>query len=162
MQTIKIKLDEGAKLPVLAHETDVGYDIRSLSFKVVDEIGNEVKPNFEGHYIGVFCVKVDTGVHIQPPDGYYMELVPNSRITKTKFWLANSVGIIDPDYRGSIRAIFKVTNNECFENHLDYFREGNVIGQLIIRKAIHLPLEVVDNLTDTERGSGGFGSTERK
>ena len=73
-------------------------------------------------------------------------------------FFGNSVGIIDPSYRGNIKLRFKVT--QPYENALIY-KKGDRIGQLILRSLLTSEFELVSDLTETSRGSGGFGSTGR-
>lgn len=156
---VKVKLDTGATMPRKAHSTDVGYDVTVCKVEYRDRFGKPADvdrcPSLARTII------VDTGVHVEPPSGYYFELVPNSRIAKTPFFMANSPGIIDPDYRGSIKAVYKALDGEVFSKEIDMFRPGKVIGQLILHKLEDLPMVQVDTLTETERGNGGFGSTAK-
>ena len=159
---IKVQLDEGATMPRRAHESDVGYDVTAVSYELYGEDGRKTGMPESGYTCVIETIKVDTGVHVEPPPGYYFELVPNSRISKTHFFMANSPGIIDQDYRGSIKAVFKKNVFYVYDDYLEYFKPGKVIGQLILRKRESLPLVQADELSNTERGTGGFGSTEKK
>ena len=144
----KVKLAPGATLPTRAHDTDVGYDVTANSVEVLRNAeGNPVK------------LVIDTGLHIQPLDAsFYAELVPNSRLAKTPFFYGNSLGIIDPDYTGSIKCILNVSPHAT-QKDIARIRKGTVIGQLIIRHRHSALFEIVDNLSRTERGTGSFGST---
>lgn len=144
----KVKLDPGATIPTRAHDTDVGYDVTANSVEVLRNAeGNPVK------------LVIDTGLHIQPLDAsFYAELVPNSRLAKTPFFYGNSLGIIDPDYTGSIKCILNVSPHAT-QKDIARIRKGTVIGQLIIRHRHSALFEIVDNLSRTERGTGSFGST---
>jgi dUTP pyrophosphatase len=164
---IKIKLDPGAAMPQYAHPSDVGADVKALHTCVVQGDGTE--HNIEtiadclalrNKRIDVAKIKIDTGVHATPPDGYYLELVPNSRLSKTPFMYANSFGVIDPGYTGSMRVILN-TVNSITPDDLVPFLPGRVVGQLILRKQERATFTEVDELEETERGAGGFGSTER-
>lgn len=166
--TIKIKLDAGATMPRYAHPTDVGADVTALRTWLVELDGTEHELQtyddcFEHIYdkcANYAKIKIDTGVHAQPPAGYYIELVPNSRIAKTQLSYANSIGIIDPTYTGSMRVVLNVVN--CITpDDLAQFLPGKVVGQLIIRKQHQATFTQVDTLEATERGSGGFGSTAK-
>ena len=171
MKNIKISvaLDEGASLPTRAHDTDVGYDIKALSVTVVDCFGGEY-PIHDQEDVEQLCeseielvkVKIDTGVHVKPEPGYWVELVPNSRLAKTTFMYANSMGIIDPSYTGSMRVILNVIEMISFYRDIPNFLPGKVVGQLIIREQISADFEQVEELEQTQRGEGGFGSTENK
>ena len=166
---VKVKLDEGATLPTRAHDTDVGYDIKALNICVIDNVGFTHKMNNIDD-LERFCekdhtpvkVKIDTGVHVQPEPGYWVELVPNSRLAKSCFMYANSMGIIDPSYTGSMRVILNVVNTGQFYPSMFTILQSKVVGQLIIREQISADFEQVDELEETQRGDGGFGSTEKK
>lgn len=97
--------------------------------------------------------KIDTGIAIQPPEGYYFDVVPRSSIYKKGLILANSIGIIDQSYRGTIKAMFLKTPN-C---------EAPVVGerllQLIPRENLLVEFEEVSELDNSERGDKGFGSS---
>lgn len=104
---------------------------------------------------------VDTGVHVEPPAGYWVEVAANSRVVKLGMSMANSVGIIDPDYRGSIKVFFTITDAFPVAENLQKMLPGNVCAQMILRSAHEADILQVDELSDTERGSGGFGSTAK-
>lgn len=134
---MKIKLDAGAFMPVRAHATDAGADLRSPIDAVVPAMGSRV---------------IDTGVHIQLPHGYVGMLKSKSGLN-VKYGIT-SEGVIDEGYTGSI--VVKL------RNHSDYpfaFMRGDKITQLVVIPVAYEPLEVVDSLDDSERGSDGFGST---
>lgn len=162
-----IQLDPGATIPTRAHETDVGYDVTSISLSavlhngarvIIDNIGqlpDFACASFHDDNYAISYYIVDTGVHITPPPGYYFELVPNSRQAKTTVSWGNSIGIIDPTYTGSIKIIIKKALYKDFEKYLP----GNVVGQLILRPMLSCNFTQVDHLTPTDRGTGGFGST---
>ena len=150
---IKVKLADGATMPRRAHDSDVGYDLTICNIDI---------KTFNGDCKGIVDhIIIDTGVAIQPPPGYHVEVVPNSRICKTCFIMPNSPGIIDPDYRGTIKIVLRPMELTPFDTAKDIFHEGKVCGQLIIRKTEHLPMVQADELSATERGTGGFGSTEK-
>lgn len=165
---IKIKLDPGAAMPQYAHPSDVGADVKALHTCAVQGDGTEHKLEtisdchaLRDKRIDVAKIKIDTGVHATPPEGYYIELVPNSRLSKTPFMYANSFGVIDPGYTGSMRVILNPVNR-ITPDDLAPFLPGRVVGQLILRKLQQAEFEQVEELKITERGSGGFGSTEKK
>lgn len=165
-----VLLDPGATIPTRAHETDVGYDVTSISLSAILRNGARViidnveqLPDIacasfhDENYIIEYYV-VDTGVHITPPPGYYFELVPNSRQAKTTIAWNNSFGVIDPAYTGSIKIIIK----HAMYKDLTRYLPGNVVGQLILRPHLSTTFTQVDHLTPTDRADGGFGSTENK
>lgn len=161
----KLQLAPGAIAPHRAHATDVGYDIHALHTCLVTGDGTsfplatkEDCLTMKNLRIDIAKIKVDTGVHLTPPKGHYFELVPNSRLSKIPFMYANSIGVIDPEYTGSIRVILKPVNYITPED-LEAFLPGNVVGQLILRKQLSTSFTPVSSLTPTERGDGGFGST---
>ena len=100
-------------------------------------------------------VKVDTGVKVQIPEGYFGAIYPRSSTgVKKKIMLANTVGIIDSDYRGEIMIYLYNYGEEeqTIEN-------GDRIAQLVIQPYEQFEIEAVDSLDNTDRGEGGFGST---
>ena len=86
---------------------------------------------------------------------YY--LYPRSSISKTNFMMANSVGIIDAGYRGNIMA--KVRNMSLNENEFSIIKENDKLFQICAPDLKPIKIKLVDELSDTSRGSGGFGST---
>ena len=136
---MKIKLDDGAYMPERAHDTDAGLDIRS-------PIAATVFPKDS--------VIIDTGVHI--------ELPPNTvGMLKSKSGLnvkhdITSEGVIDVGYTGSI--VVKLYNHG---NKPYSVKRGDKITQLVIMPIVYPNIELVENLEETERGNGGFGSTGR-
>ena len=131
---------EDAILPTRGHPTDAGLDLTVVS---------TIKP------LSSDVILFDTGVAVQPPEGFYTQVVMRSSSSKQGITLANGTGIIDPSYTGSIKLAIRF--------HVDAVSADDLIGtrvaQLLV-KPLHL-LEVVevDELDDTERGSGGYGST---
>ena len=88
MSTLRLQLHYlDMPVPQRAHPKDVGLDLTAMAV--------------ESHSERLFFI--DTGVSVEPPEGFYVEVVARSSLSKTDFILANSVGIIDPDYRGRIR-----------------------------------------------------------
>lgn len=162
-----IQLDPGATIPTRAHETDVGYDVKALRTVAVCHNGDEYPFNTPDEINLIYLsrrsiqyLKIDTGIHISPPAGFYFELVPNSRLAKTPFHYGNSIGVIDPDYTGSIKVILKNTGSDFYIfAHADKVLPGNVVGQLILRPMLSTTFTQVDRLQDTDRADGGFGST---
>lgn len=101
-----------------------------------------------------------TGIAIEPPEGYAGFLYPRSSVSETepRILLANSVGVIDPDYRGLIQVRF----NKMYRSLTSPYRVGDRIAQLVFKKALSkgdLNVKAVESLSKTERGEGGFGST---
>ena len=139
--TVFFKKERGdAVIPSRAYPTDMGYDLTVVDvYKRVSE------------RITIF----ETGISVAPPEGYYTEILPRSSASKTGHVLANSVGIIDPSYRGSLKiAVIKV--DDSLPDLVPPFSKH----QLILRKANHFNMVETTDLDKTERGDGGFGSTD--
>lgn len=134
---MKIKLDKGAFVPVRAHDTDAGADLRSPIETVIPARGSRV---------------IDTGVHIQLPHGYVGMLKSKSGLNVRNG--ITSEGVIDEGYTGAIKV--KLYNNSD-EYHA--IERGDKITQLVIMPCAYVGFERVEELEDSERGCGGFGST---
>lgn len=102
----------------------------------------------------------DTGIAVEPQEGYFTIGVANSRVCKTDVILQNCVGIIDPSYRGNILYCYRNFESSYLEDDLK--KLCNCCGQLIVVKAIKTTITHSEKLSETERGTGGFGSTEKK
>lgn len=134
---MKIKLDEFALMPVRAHETDAGLDLRTpYSF--------DIEP-------GEYAV-IDTGVHIQLPKGTVGLLKSKSGLNIKKSVIGE--GVIDEGYTGAI--VVKLYN---LGKEYVAFDKGDKIIQLVIVPYEAPSLIYVDELEETERGDNGFGST---
>lgn len=157
MIKFKVKrLTPTAKLPVKSHSNDTGYDI--FADRVEDA----------GHQI-----KIYTGLAVQPSPNYYLEIFPRSSIYKKYLQLANSVAVIDYDYRGEIILIFNkipiaIGGGGISSPYLEYpsycnnIEDGEKIAQLVVRWRFDAEWEEVEELEDTARGDGGFGSTGKR
>ena len=136
---IKIKkLHKNAKMPYRANPTDAGADLVAVSKEHNSEYGT---------------VTMGLGIALEIPKGYVGLLVNRSSCYKQHF--TPQLGVIDSDYRGEIKAIFK--NLEL--NESECYNIGDRVAQLLI-----VPIELatfteVEDLSKTERGIGGFGST---
>ena len=143
--TIKYKrLKENAAAPVKAHATDAGLDLTAV------DITTEI--NECGELILVY----HTGLAVEIPEGYFGMLVPRSSISKKSIGLTNCVGIIDSGYRGEVMAKFKTTTNVVPA----VYKVGERICQLLILPVLDVQFEEAEQLTETDRGEGGFGSTD--
>ena len=100
--------------------------------------------------------KVFSGVAVEIPRGYVGLLFPRSSICKTTCRLTNSVGVIDSDYRGEVTAVF----DDALKPAGSY-QIGDRFAQLMIVALPYVQWEEADELTPTERGTGGYGSTRR-
>lgn len=134
---MKIKLDEGAKMPTKAYATDAGFDIYSREDKVIPARGYAI---------------FDTGVHIELP-------INTAGMLKSKSGLnvkhnIISEGVIDYSYTGSIVAKLYNLGDAYYK-----VKKGDKITQLVIVPFVPVELELVENLCGGERGSNGFGSS---
>jgi len=133
-------------LPARGHPSDAGLDLTAMA----------VEPLRPGVYA------VDTGVSVEPPPGYYCEVVPRSSIVKRDFLQANSVGIIDPDYRGRIQVVLRYVGAATDAGAAEaQALLGARVAQLLVRRVEPVTVEASETLAETPRGSGGFGSTGR-
>ncbi len=129
--------------PSKSHASDSGFDLTLL--EKIKQIGD--------------VELYDTGIKIKPFYGYYFDLVPRSSIIKSGYMLANSIGIIDRTYLGSIMVpLIKIDKNAP-----DLVLPNRLV-QIIPRQIIHFKFIEVDNFdsNETARGEGGFGSTTNK
>ncbi len=141
--SVKIKLHyPNMELPAKAYSTDSGLDLTLI----------KVKHKRDDIYF------FDTGVSIEPPSGYYTELYPRSSIYKHDFILTNSVGIIDFEYRGILYMPMRYLGDGNGAEEAEKLI-GQRIGQLILRKLEPFNIEIVSELSDSERGTNGFGSS---
>ena len=147
MLEVKIKkLHKDAVIPKYETIGSVGMDLTATS-KKYDEYGNVV---------------YGTGISIQIPEGYYADLRPRSSISKYDLVLANSVGTIDTDYRGELILKFKPSVYFGVNRGDDVgvmYDVGDRIAQLVILPYPKVSFVEVNELSETERGTGGFGST---
>lgn len=172
METIKVKikkLREDAVIPSYAHDTDAGLDLTAVS-KHIDEYGNVV---------------YGFGLAFEIPDGYVGLIFPRSSNHRHHLTLTNSVGVIDSGYRGEVtvkfshnmkgfipkhfsdRLIYLLTgrlrclravalvNQECTYD----YQVGDRVAQMIIIPYPKIEFDEVSELSDSERGDGGYGST---
>ena len=103
-------------------------------------------------------IEYGTGIAVEIPEGYVGLVFPRSSVSKKEnFYLKNSVGVIDSGYRGEIKLRFH-KQKDTFQRE-DRYEVGEKIGQLIILPYPTIYLEEVEELSSTERGQGGFGST---
>ena len=156
------KLNPAAVIPTKAHPTDAGLDLVATSC-AIDEDGNIV---------------YGTGLAFEIPEGYVGHIYPRSSICKQDLALSNAVGVIDSHYRGEVLAKFKPTlaANRFAPHHTDKdtlvtarplrwpnraYNVGERIAQLIIMPLPAVEMVEVDELSETDRGEGGYGSTGR-
>jgi len=134
---VRIKrLHPDAVIPKYAKAGDAGMDLTAVEMEREWNI-----------------VTYKTGLAIEIPEGHVGLLFPRSSVYKTSMVLSNCVGVIDSGYRGEIMLKFRSTeSNKAYE-------VGDRVGQLIIMPYPQVEFEEVENLSSTDRGSGGYGST---
>lgn len=132
------KLTATAVTPTKAHESDGGFDLTATSVKK-DEYGNYV---------------YGTGISVEIPDGYCGFCFQRSSVCKKTIILTNCVGVIDSGYRGEIFFKFKPLNS-----NFGVYQVGERIGQLVILELPKIELEESEELSESERGGGGYGSS---
>jgi len=143
--SMKVKrMHPDAQMPTQGNPTDAGYDVVAIDDGVWDE---------DGRYI-----EYDTGLAVELPMGYHLKNSARSSVSKYDLVLCNGEGLVDPSYRNSIRFRFKYTQPK-FDLEPKLYHKGDRIGQFKIEQTIYGNIEEVDELSDTERGLGGFGST---
>lgn len=145
---VKIKkLSELAVIPAYGKPGDAGMDLTCTSIEL----------DANGNYV------YRTGLAIEIPKGFVGLLFPRSSNANKSLMLTNSVGVIDSGYRGEI--MFKYKPNYQFfltevdKRHDKIYNVGDRVGQLIIMPYPEVVWNVVDELLESERGDGGFGST---
>ena len=140
---VKVKrVSDLAVLPVRGSSNAAGYDL----FAAIPE-----QMMVEPHT----TVKVDTGLQFELPDGYFAGIFARSGIaTREGLRPANCVGVCDSDYRGNY--IVSIHNDS---DTLRVITPGEKIAQMIVLPYLPLEFEEADDLSSTERGDGGFGST---
>ena len=144
---IKVKkLRDGAKLPVLGSKTAAGADLHAcLDYDLVSIACHQT-------------VKIPTGIAVEIPDGYFGAIFARSGLaTKEGLRPANCVGVIDSDYRGEV---IVAIHNDLDTNRM--IENGDRIAQLVILPCQNVSYVQADELSDTERGDGGFGSSGKQ
>ena len=137
------KLSSDAVVPSYAKDGDAGMDLTATS-KSYDEHSNVV---------------YGTSLAFEIPKGYVGYLFPRSSNTKKDLILGNSVGVIDSGYRGEVVFKFKQYGEDVGCGYEEY-EIGDRIGQIIIMPIPEIKFNVVDELSSSDRGVGGFGSTD--
>ena len=134
---VRIKrLHPDAVVPTYAKAGDAGMDLTAVEAERAWDI-----------------VTYKTGLAVEIPEGHVGLLFPRSSVYKTSMTLSNCVGVIDSGYRGEIMLKFRSDiSNKCYQ-------VGDRVGQLIIMPYPQVQFEEVDDLSSTDRGSGGYGST---
>lgn len=130
-------------LPRKAHSDDAAFDLRS-------RVDMELP-------VGRSVV-VPSGVYIELPEGYEAQVRPRSGLAlKHNLMLTNSPGTVDAGYRGEVGIIMYNAGSEPFQ-----VKRGDRIAQMVICRLPEVELSVVESLSESGRGAGGFGSTGRE
>ena len=142
------KLVEDAVIPTYKTVGAAGMDMTAIRTEAID-YGNQLKAY--------------TGIAVEIPKGYVGLLFPRSSVVTTNNRLGNCVGVIDSDYRGEITFVFDNMNaNSDLLSDYDYsYQAKDRVGQLVILPFPKVELEEVKELSDSERGTGGYGHTGR-
>lgn len=135
------KLHPDAQKPRMATRGAAGFDLTCT------EIEWDTEHKIAKHH---------TGIAIELPEGYVGLLFPRSSISKTNLRVANATGIIDSDYRGEISLVCDIE-----DKGFHTYSTGDRIGQLVIMPIPEIYWHESEDLSPTERGSGGYGSTGR-
>ena len=139
------KLRDNAIVPTQAHKGDAGYDLYACLDSTVWVHPGET-------------IKVPTGLSIAVPEGYFGAVFARSGLaTKQGLRPANCVGVCDAPYRGEYIVALHNDSNESRK-----VEHGDRIAQLILLPCLYAEFDVVETLDDTDRGDGGFGSTDSK
>lgn len=138
------KIVPEAVIPRRAHDSDAGFDLVAVSCKVED-----------GMYV------YGTGLAFEIPEGYVGLVFPRSSIAKKDLILSNSVGVIDSGYRGEVMAKFHQARRmfEMSSDEFPAYRIGERIAQIVFVKLPDVELVEADELSPSERGTGGYGSS---
>lgn len=139
---VKIKkLDSKAVIPTYAKPGDAGMDVTAVSVEY-----------------GKNYIEYGTGLAFEVPEGYVMLIFPRSSVSKKDMMLANCVGVLDSGYRGELKLRFKTV---CQPGKLlrDYYNPGDKVGQIMIIPYPTIEFTEVEELSDSVRGEGGFGSS---
>lgn len=141
MLELKIKkINQAAKLPEYAHEGDAGLDLFSVDDVII--LPGESK-------------LIKTGIQIELPRDTEAQVRPRSGLAlKNQITVLNTPGTIDEGYRGEVGVI--LINHGKQQFHVE---KGMKIAQMVIKPVLKVTVKEVEELTDTTRGEGGFGST---
>ena len=140
---------DAARPPTRSFDTAAGFDVYAL---VVDEHGRGMRRILSPHN----TLAIRTGILIEPPPQHTVLVCSRSGMAKNAIFVTNSPGVIDPDYRGEIIVLL---HNGGLSSH--YVQHGDRIAQLLVLPFPEIELCEVDELSSTERGAQGFGSTGR-
>ena len=136
------KVHPDAVIPSYAKSGDAGLDL--VATTIISETPSQITYGL--------------GIALEIPEGFVGLVFPRSSIRKTRLQLSNSVGVIDSGYRGELQATFnKITTT--IENQKNDYKVGDRVVQIMIIPHPTIEFNEVNELSNTERGEGGFGST---
>lgn len=138
------KLNDNAMMPTKAHAADAGFDLYCTS-KEIDWTKRQI-----------VC---HTGLAFEIPEGYVGLIFPRSSVSNKPLIMANSVGVVDSGYRGEVTAKFNITDTR--QSAFAHYQEGDRIAQMIIIPYPEIEFEEADSLSESDRGTCGYGSTGR-
>ena len=142
-----VVMESQAVLPKKAHSTDAGFDL--VATRITQEVDEA----------GKLILVYHTDLAVEIPEGYVGLLFMRSSVSKKSIQLCNCVGVIDEGYKGEIMGKFKVTTDALPR----IYEPGEKFAQLVLVPYYTVvETEWVEELTETERGEGGFGSTDNK
>ena len=148
METVKIKLLENGMMPTKGSNGAAAYDLYATCDIRIDYVETQGWMIFP---------TMPLGFSMEIPDGYAAFIYPRSGLGSKGLGLANTVGIIDSDFRGELKAVFNyIVNGEGKGLEI---KKGDRILQMVIQKLPDIELVEASELSETERGSGGYGST---
>lgn len=136
------KVSPNAVIPSYAKPGDAGLDLTATNYKY------NSTHNYYEYY---------TGLALEIPDGYMGLIFPRSSISKTDLVLCNGIGVADSKFRGELKLRFFPRSINLKKPNI--YKVGDRIGQLIILPYPLIKLNEVEELSETERGAGGFGSS---
>jgi dUTP pyrophosphatase len=139
MQVKIKKLSNNAVIPTYAKDGDAGMDMIATSIINEDPLQ----------------ITYGLGIALEIPKGFVGLVFPRSSIRKTDLQLSNSVGVIDSGYRGELQATFRKEKGVLSKK----YEVGDRIAQIMVIPYPPIEFEEVEELNNTERGEGGFGST---
>lgn len=140
------RLNDKAVLPIRAHKSDAGLDLTATDITL--------EPNDCGQTVVVY----HCGLAVEIPEGHVGLLFPRSSIAKKSIFMTNAVGVIDSGYRGEIMAKMHVTTDAAPA----VYKVGEKFAQLIVMPIPEITVSEVAELSESDRGESGFGSSDEK
>lgn len=148
MKKLKFKkMSDKAQTPTKAFPSDAGWDLVATS--------RAIRP---------FYIEYGTDLQIELPEGHVGLLFPRSSVSNKPLSMANSVGVIDQNFRGELKLRFRKTVGAAVhvDSEAELYKVGDRIGQLVVMELPKIELEEIKKVTETDRNEGGFGSSGEK